>query len=270
MKVILSRKGFDAEAGGIASPILPDGQLVSLPIPRPGEDRRYADLRIGDGRTYADLLQYLHAKVSGRDTCHLDPDLCEWAVPRPAGWRPLSGHRGNAQLELDRHCVGPGDLFLFFGWFRQVEALPSGKLAYAQGAPDLHVVFGYLQIETAIAVSSATALSPWMQAHPHATAKYRQRDNNTLYVSRSRSSWDDGLPGAGPLELSPRGVLTKPGLPRSRWQLPEFFHTLSAGRIRYEPQGQYYQSFRGQEFVIQEDQRVEQWAKDIISAGRCT
>jgi hypothetical protein len=34
MKVILSRKGFDSEYGGIASPILPDGTLLSLPIPR--------------------------------------------------------------------------------------------------------------------------------------------------------------------------------------------------------------------------------------------
>ena len=42
MKIILSRKGFDSENGGYASPILPDGSLVSLPIPnttsRPGID----------------------------------------------------------------------------------------------------------------------------------------------------------------------------------------------------------------------------------------
>jgi len=33
MKVILSRKGFDSSYGGCASPILPDGTLLSLPIP---------------------------------------------------------------------------------------------------------------------------------------------------------------------------------------------------------------------------------------------
>ncbi|MGO9273044.1 MAG: hypothetical protein ACLQOO_22875, partial [Terriglobia bacterium] len=33
MKVIFSRKGFDAEAGGVASPILPDKRLCSIPIP---------------------------------------------------------------------------------------------------------------------------------------------------------------------------------------------------------------------------------------------
>ena len=33
MKVILSRKGFDSSFGGYPSPILPDGTLISLPIP---------------------------------------------------------------------------------------------------------------------------------------------------------------------------------------------------------------------------------------------
>lgn len=33
MKVVLSRKGMDSRAGGIPSPILPDGMLLSLPIP---------------------------------------------------------------------------------------------------------------------------------------------------------------------------------------------------------------------------------------------
>ena len=33
MKVILSRKGMDSESGVMASPILPDGTLLSLPIP---------------------------------------------------------------------------------------------------------------------------------------------------------------------------------------------------------------------------------------------
>lgn len=32
MKVILSRKGFDSTYGGYPSLILPDGELISLPI----------------------------------------------------------------------------------------------------------------------------------------------------------------------------------------------------------------------------------------------
>lgn len=33
MKVVFSRKGFDQQYGGMASPILPDGRLIPLPIP---------------------------------------------------------------------------------------------------------------------------------------------------------------------------------------------------------------------------------------------
>lgn len=33
MKIILSRKGFDSSYGGYPSPILPDGSLLSIPIP---------------------------------------------------------------------------------------------------------------------------------------------------------------------------------------------------------------------------------------------
>ena len=33
MKVILSRKGFDSSNGGCPSPIMPDGTLLSMPIP---------------------------------------------------------------------------------------------------------------------------------------------------------------------------------------------------------------------------------------------
>ncbi|MCD6328671.1 hypothetical protein J7M28_14125, partial [bacterium] len=33
MRIIFSRKGFDAANGGVASPIFPDGSFCSLPIP---------------------------------------------------------------------------------------------------------------------------------------------------------------------------------------------------------------------------------------------
>ena len=50
MKVILSRKGFDSSSGRMCNPILPDGILLSLPIP--GESKmkentnRYDELKI--------------------------------------------------------------------------------------------------------------------------------------------------------------------------------------------------------------------------------
>ena len=38
MKIILSRKGFDSANGGIVSPIMEDGTLVSFPIPADEDD----------------------------------------------------------------------------------------------------------------------------------------------------------------------------------------------------------------------------------------
>jgi len=43
MKVILSRKGFDSSNGGCPSPIMPDGTLLSMPIPSDDKDS-YDDL----------------------------------------------------------------------------------------------------------------------------------------------------------------------------------------------------------------------------------
>ncbi len=47
MKLILSRKGSDSKYGRMPSPILPDGTLLSLPIPSADSDIGY------------DLLHYL-------------------------------------------------------------------------------------------------------------------------------------------------------------------------------------------------------------------
>ena len=44
MKVILSRKGMDSTSGGMASPILSDGMLLSLPIPDNTVGTAYRDL----------------------------------------------------------------------------------------------------------------------------------------------------------------------------------------------------------------------------------
>jgi hypothetical protein len=50
-KVILSRKGFDSSCGGYPSPILPDGTMISLPIPAGDNENvspTYKDLKCGD------------------------------------------------------------------------------------------------------------------------------------------------------------------------------------------------------------------------------
>ena len=109
--LILSRKGFDATAGGRASPIFENGDIFSVPIPqkRPSPSR-YKDLKFNDF-SGNDILNLIGAKsISEKDFCHSDPMLSEkWGI---------FGQAGGAQGELDTHGIEKGDLFYFFGWFK--------------------------------------------------------------------------------------------------------------------------------------------------------
>jgi hypothetical protein len=56
-RMILSRKGFDGKAGGGASPILPDGRMLSLPIPNAADELRFQDLAGSGVFAYSDALR---------------------------------------------------------------------------------------------------------------------------------------------------------------------------------------------------------------------
>ena len=89
MKIILSRKGFDSSAGGVASPILPDGSMLSLPIPDRASPVLYQDITLRGhslGRVVVDLTRGDQKSHYG---AHLDPDLVESAYPRAVGWRRM-------------------------------------------------------------------------------------------------------------------------------------------------------------------------------------
>ena len=96
-KLVLSRKGFDAEYGKMPSPILPNGQLVPLPIPSQGEKLRMKDLD-GDRDQLAKLLSDLsNHRHSINTRVHLDPDLAGRHRLGLRGWRPSLGQAGSAQ-----------------------------------------------------------------------------------------------------------------------------------------------------------------------------
>lgn len=158
MKVILSRKGFDSSAGGCANPILPDGRLVSFPIPSALDHVPYEDLRSPSGRSYAQLLSELGGdrKIAGRGA-HLDPQL-----ERPSGatdaWRGSLGQIGSAAEHLRNQGVGPGDLFVFYGWFRHTVEV-AGTLRFTRD-PGVHLIFGYLQVEEVLRLGAEDE-TPW-------------------------------------------------------------------------------------------------------------
>lgn len=279
MRLILSRKAFDSGAGKVPNPILDNGSLIPMPIPDRLSSIRYQDVNVAGynlGKVASDLTKN---RTRADHFAHLDPDLLQAAYPRESGWRPLFGQVDNAQSVLEREGVGPGDLFLFFGWFRRVTA-SRGRLLYAPAAPDLHVIWGWMQIDHVIRVGSVEHPA-WMAYHPHISSP-RGR-GNTVYVARKSLILDEielDLPGAGVFsQYDDRLRLTKPGRSRSLWSLPAWFAPQTSRRaLGYHSDTSRWQRDgdrvdlqtvgRGQEFVLDTRSYPEAipWIADLLRA----
>jgi hypothetical protein len=196
MKIILSRKGFDSEAGGHASPILSDGKMVSLPIPSQTDRLRYDDIPAPDGKDLGWIIDELAAgaRIGEMRGAHLDPDLVRGARPRLHGWRPAFGQLGAAGSHLRNQGVAQGDLFLFYGWFRHTE-LGGGGLRFRRGSNGFHAIFGYLEIGEVFWADPYTDLPPELHDHPHATPSRRKAQSNTIYAATPRLSFYPSYPG---------------------------------------------------------------------------
>lgn len=257
-----------------------------LPIPDRRSPTAYRNIRIGDegladqgvdnlGTVMAQLTQ---RRISPLRRAHLDPDLCAASLPRSSGWQPAFGQRGAALAHLQKQGVAAGDLFLFFGWFKQTE-LVRGRLQYQADAPDIHAIFGWLQIGQTWSIDEATALPDWLALHPHGHPTFRQQNSsagNVIFVAASDLVIDQrpmGVPGGGIFpRLTSRLQLT--GLQsqrRSQWQLPRWFYPTAnrppltyhgdLGRWTPQPNHTLLQSVgRGQEFVLDCDAYPESWA----------
>jgi hypothetical protein len=278
MRIVLSRKGFDSAAGGVASPILPGGTLLSLPVPR-GSKISYSEMTI-NGESYGKIVEDLtNARISGTQTAHLDPDLRAGTCPRLHGWRPIFGQRGSSQSHLSDSGVSLGDLFLFFGWFRQTEKV-SGRYRFVRGTPDIHVFFGWLQIGDVVSVKKDRSKAPeWAHYHPHFHADYG--DNNTVYLSSEKLVLDNltrNISGAGAFDKYAENLcLTAPGTSRTLWQLPLWIYPQSGKKPlsyhsnmeRWHNDGRHCllkSAARGQEFVLDTKDYPEavEWAGNLI------
>ncbi len=281
MKIILSRKGVDSSAGGFASPIFPDGQMISIPIPDDRSVVRYSDIKSSDkNRSVGKLVRELSGgKLKATTKAHVDPDLDCTQLARDSGWSPLFGQCGAAQTHLQSLNIDKGDLFLYFGWFRKVEQYRN-RWRYIVGAPDLHCFYGWMQIGSVDSVENIkqSQKDAWMHYHPHCLADFR--GNNVIYRASSDLSIpslshpdltlpDLTLPGAG-LFASYRDdiCLTAQGCSRSRWRLPLWMNpegrrsTLSYhGDFKRWQKGDDHvllrSAARGQEFVLDLDDYPE-------------
>ena len=209
MKIILSRKGFDSEYGGMPSPILPDGTLLSMPIPNKKKEEQcdeeywhdkcnYKELSIDIwndkkshfiNKTYADILKELDATPNkGFDSnynkdggwCHLDPDIRKGVLRNFEGnslnheWEPAFGQSEGAESHLRKQGIHSEkfeeDIFLFFGWFRQTEFTDDEKLRFKDNE-DLQVIYAYMQIGDILDENEYSTINARCPWHPHNNEK---------------------------------------------------------------------------------------------------
>lgn len=221
MKIIFSRKGFDSAAGGGASPIV-DGRPISLPIPSGRYSRTtYGDLGLGEHAAKAS-----RGKLKSEDFCHYDPMFL------PDGTY-LFGQCGAAQTHLVNQDVGVGDVFLFFGLYREEET----------GEPH-HRIFGFLEVADIVdltACDEAVRAELAALGHPHALGMHARNDCIYRGLGRLAERASEAL------------RLTVEGGPPSLWNRPAW---LKRGGLSYHDRedrwlsdGRLRSVVRGQEFV---------------------
>ena len=283
MKIVLSRKGFDSGTGKTPSPVFPDGQILSLPIPAPRKypvsSKRFRDV-LWDDRSLAPLVECL-SEVQGEQWCHLDPDLRAEGLPRQPEWRAAFGQVDGSQTHLANQGVCRDDLFLFFGSFRQVEEDGRGGWCYVRTAPVVDLIFGWLQVGEMLVLDTdadrdhALGRYPWLSDHPHLNGSLRRAGkNNRIYVATPNLSVAGigvtGVTGGGVFQTKDsRLILTESeeidrgaACRRSYWNLSQWFWPADGpSRIRRkvkkrrrDERGVYVNAVGpGQEFVVDVD-----------------
>lgn len=294
MKVILSRKGFDSSSGRGPSPILDGQRLVSLPIEYGKREklRRFSDLRF-EGRNLGQLIQQLHPHINCDDYCHLDPDLRANILPRRAScqrWRPLFGQADSSASHLLNMGVGKGDLFLFFGLFRE----SSGWESFLRGSRELHVLFGWLQVDDVILDPISWVQekeNSWASEHPHTYGNWWSSQNilflakKELEIESSRGMTKTGLPGAGVFEKYDARLRLSDPIQRAatKWRVPKLLapnasrgsdiSSIGGGKWTVNDDYAYFEPGhirRWQEAVITGNPNATKWAVSLIkSLGGC-
>ena len=259
--------------------------MYSLPIP--GSDYEepiyYNDLEHGAinlGRVVEDLTG---RAIEADDLAGVDPDVRPDAMRRQASWRGVFGQAGASQTHLENQAVGTGDVFLFFGLFRRVEQARSGW-RFVRGAPKLHMLWGWLQIEQVCKVDRIRGDANFGWATYHCHFGWCGDPSNTLYVASDRLDIEGNLPALG-ADVFPRFderlVLTEPGQSASKWRLPRWFYPdgnkapltyhPDMSRWRHDDEYAYLQSVgQGQEFVLDLQQYPEAlgWLSGLVNGCR--
>lgn len=272
MKIILSRKGFDTKNGEKPSCVLPDGGVISLPIPSLyKEPTEYSDLQY-NGLLYSHLLHNLGSYYWDY-YCHFDPvlDVSRYVHP-PKDWKPAFGQCSSSLGYLMKSVeVEPGDLFLFFGWFRFVEQY-KGIYQYKRKGNDFfdnhdfHLIWGYLQVgEIIFDYKEKSKKFPW---HSHAQKIRKDDTYDAIFVARDKLTFAPNMPGAGMLPFSKKRILTMEGKKKGTWKNNKVYDPdhIIGNRNNNATDGGIYYSGIWQELGLKETKAAEDWAKKIVLA----
>lgn len=271
-KIILSRKGFDDSTGGNPSPII-NGKLVSLPIPRVESNIFYKNFFFDKQTNYLKVMRDLN--INFFSEAHLDPDLRKSVlIDRPDKWRGLFGQSDKAQISLLKRKINHGDIFLFFGWFRQAKN-ENGVYSYAKNAPDIHAIFGYLEVDEMLDLHSEDPIPKWALYHPHINEKHiYEKKENGLYIATEHATFNINKKGWGCFYNNEQLILTKKGQhKRSVWELPPIFKGeedkfQACTMFTHLPNKNIEVNFKGrtnQELYISDNKHVVEWAENLIN-----
>lgn len=280
MKIILSRKGLDTGSGKSPSPIIQsEKRMFSIPIPDDCETYYgYNDLRFSDDLSCCELMEQLNIKARNC-RAHTDPDIRRYlyqADKTDPNWRPMFGQYSYPQGHLNKQRIGDGDIFLFFGLFKDIEKNNNGRYYFVPGTTK-QVIWGYMQVDGKPRPVTDNACD---YRHPHFLCyneykKYRNCSyENTVYFGRETLSEYPLLPGYGAFRFDNRLVLTENPGDKAEvynvWKLPRHF---AEHRMTYHPADRFSiindeycrvtAKNRGQEFVI-DDEKATEWALDLI------
>lgn len=275
MKMILSKKGIDGSFCKKPVPIEGVGEpLLFVPIPDNGinhvkDEKTYNDLRMKE--KIQEVVKYLK-NGDMKSCCHVDPQLCSGC--NDDDFLGSLGQIGAAQSHLSNK-VSVGDLFLFYGWYKDGDLHSNGK----------NVLFGYLQVDKIIPVNESQKLTS-IESNPHWNKdKYQNVKGNTIYVAKEKlelgEGFDKNLKGYGMFKYSNELDLTDAHKKnRTNWKIAKFKNLKTSckgrdGKAEFDENGAYNAPCRCQEIVVDigdssgtnrySEFEIKKWIYDLIN-----
>ena len=199
------------------------------------------------------------------------PNLME----RPEGWKPSFGQARAALSHLEKYGVGEGDIFLYFGWFREAE-ISKGRWRFVQGSPDLHLIYAYLEVGNIWKRMDGDPPA-FLAKHPHIFCEDSfPPSQNAIFIGADICSLDSNMKGCDSLSFDHKRVLTGIEGKRSRWILPScLFKRNGICKLSYHDRQKGEKLLgrdeylitavpRGQEFVVELDDHTKKWIWDLL------